>query len=457
MARDIRHFLDDRDFVEAAAEPWQDRARRAIRRNRLAFGSGIAIAACLVAATVISLRFALASERSREEAERTTHYLTREVFGNLGETVPIEPGAQGMDVSVRRVLDVAKSGQSLLTLDPRVKTRVLGAIGQAYLKLGVFDEARSTLLDALGSNAITDAAFVESLKSDLQEIEMRTGPSDAEVLRKAQAHYESCVRAFGREDVKTIDALNLLAGALKNIAGSTPSAELARQRLDQAESYYADVLQGRKSEGSALDCFIAEHNINLVALARARRIRDSHSGESSEQLFEAVLGPRRTLTRRMERDLGPDHWQTLASRAEELTLLMLAGHNDEALHAYPELIREMRARLGFLNWRTVDATAQWARSLRVAKRYREAGSTYLLAFESSVMTRPPWHPDSRNCLLGLVGCSELAGDYEAALIALRRGLKASFDARNAAMSDEDRRLCERYQRELASRMLAMFQ
>lgn len=457
MARDIRHFLDDRDYVEAAAEPWRDRARRAIRRNRLAFGSGLVIAACLVAATAISLRFAMVAEKSRDEAERTTLYLTQEVFGNLGETIPTEPGARGMDVSVRRVLDVARKGPSLLALDPRVKPRVLGAIGQAYLKLGVFDEARSALLDALGSGTISDPTLVESLKSDLQDIEMRTGPSDAEVLRKAQAHYENCLRAFGRDDAKTIDALNLLAGALKNSALSTERAELARQRLDQAESYYADVLQGRGSAGNTLDCFIVEHNMNLVALVRARRIRDSHPGESSEPLFEAVLGPRRTLTRRMERDLGPEHWQTLASRAEELTLLMLAGHNDEALQAYPALVREMRSQLGFLNWRTVDATAQWARSLKVTKRYREAGFTYLLAFETSIMTRPPWHADSRNCLLGLVGCSELAGDYESALLALRRGLKASFDARASVMTDENRRLCERYQRDLASRMLAMFQ
>ncbi len=43
MAQDIRNFLEDRDFAEAAAEPRRDKIRRHIRRHRPAYAAGLLI------------------------------------------------------------------------------------------------------------------------------------------------------------------------------------------------------------------------------------------------------------------------------------------------------------------------------------------------------------------------------------------------------------------------------
>jgi eukaryotic-like serine/threonine-protein kinase len=72
MATDIRNYLEDKDFVEAAPEPWSDRAGRWIKRHKMPFVAAVLIAVSLVAG-IITTWAMWQAERARAAAVAATN------------------------------------------------------------------------------------------------------------------------------------------------------------------------------------------------------------------------------------------------------------------------------------------------------------------------------------------------------------------------------------------------
>jgi len=76
MARDIRNYLEDKDFDEAAAEPRWDKAIRRIKRHKLAYASAALIALSLIGGiTATTWQWQIAQANEQRAETQTTHAL----------------------------------------------------------------------------------------------------------------------------------------------------------------------------------------------------------------------------------------------------------------------------------------------------------------------------------------------------------------------------------------------
>jgi serine/threonine protein kinase len=400
MAQDIRNYLNDSPLI-AGPESRSYRARKFVRKHRLGVGVGTLIAATLIAATIVSVRFGLAEQRARREAQ-TQREIAEEVnrFLNDDLLLSVDPEVGGIDTKViELVTPAADSLAKRFAAQPAVEARLAYSLGAAFLALGSPENATPLLERALKARAEgLDDVFRAEVGSKLTEATYRVqaGGSAEEAVKLARVRFDSALKTFGPDDTKTIDAQNHLGGALKS----------ARQ-LDEARSVYTDVLaRRRKALGEKdVDVLITRHNLNLILLleARAKRKEDA---EASKPLFEAALKERQEITRATEASLGSVHPQTLATLAEECGLLSESGKPEEAIVIYPGLIDRQRNVLGFSHWRTIETTARFGSALKRVGRVPDSIDQLMLGLEGTRSVRGPLFGDTFGITDFLVSCLE---------------------------------------------------
>ncbi len=142
LAADLERHLEDRP-VEASPPTLRYRLGKLIRRHRLGVAAGALAAATLMLGLIVA-GFGLATARQEaRNARQVADFLT-------GMFRSLDPGAPVAATSVRDVLD-----QSVARLagrfedQPRVRARLLLAIGRANATLGSRAEARDLLEEAL--------------------------------------------------------------------------------------------------------------------------------------------------------------------------------------------------------------------------------------------------------------------------------------------------------------------
>ena len=138
LGRDIRNYLEDRDFIEAAVEPRRDRLLRNIRNNRLPYAAAAAVFTALVvgiAGTTVQWRRAEWQER-RTTAERDRALVVTTFIKDLLKGV--DPEAAGGVVTARHLLKAAEERLSEtpeLRDDPETRAEIGEALASAFRNL----------------------------------------------------------------------------------------------------------------------------------------------------------------------------------------------------------------------------------------------------------------------------------------------------------------------------------
>ncbi len=138
FGRDIRNYLEDRDFVEAAAEPRRDRILRNIRNNKLPYAAASAVLLALVVGiigTTVQWRRAELQER-RATAERDRSALVTTFIKDLLKGV--DPENAGGMVTARHLLKAAEQRLNEtpeLRDDPETRAEIGEAIASALRNL----------------------------------------------------------------------------------------------------------------------------------------------------------------------------------------------------------------------------------------------------------------------------------------------------------------------------------
>jgi len=149
MAQDIRNYLADRDFVEAAAEPRTQKVLRNIKRHR---GSYSAVAVVLIAVSLAGswgYRESLARRDAMQQQRASAEVLRLFTQDLIAEASPEEAGRQ---MTVEELLDGAAerlNDPERIPLHPTSERSLRAAIGQTYVALGNYDKAEPHLDSAL--------------------------------------------------------------------------------------------------------------------------------------------------------------------------------------------------------------------------------------------------------------------------------------------------------------------
>src|SRR3954469_2473853 len=324
------------------------------RRNRaLAIGLAVLLAIAGVGKYTWDLRQERDAAVRAQQAAELSRRQGDEIAGFLTDLFKVsDPGeARGSAVTARELLDQgARRIRRDLQGQPPVQARLLDTIGQVYFKLGLYDEARPLLEDALkirrqpGGDPLDLSISLEHLAL-VDQAQSRT---------EAEARFQEALRlrekALGRRHPGVAKLLSNL-GVFYAMRGEMPRAEgLFREALAIREatlgSWHPDValslnnlgmarasqgdrkqaeamlLRGLKIRERALPPDHPDLAANLEALAVL--YQDQRRAAESEHLHRRALAV-------WERTLGPEHPRTaliLTNLAN--TLAMQAGKGGEA-------------------------------------------------------------------------------------------------------------------------------
>jgi non-specific serine/threonine protein kinase/serine/threonine-protein kinase len=408
MAADIRNYLSDLPLM-AGPESRAYRARKFVSKHRVGVGVALFAAAVLGAATVVSVRFAIAESRARAQA-LTQKQIAEEVnrFLNDDLLLSVDPEVGGIDTKVIDLVAPAAESLSKRFGDkPAVEARLAYTLGAAYVALGAPEAATPLLERALKARADgLDDVFRAEVGAKLTEATYRvqSGTSAEAAVKLARDRFDAALKAYGPDDRKTLDMQNQLGGSLK-----------AARELSEARAVYDDVLARRRRVlgEASIDVLITRHNLNLVGLLEARAIR-AKDKDAAAARFASTLDERRAITRDTIAALGETHPQTLATVAEECGLLSESGKPEEAVDRYPALIERQRSVLGFSHWRTIETTARYGAALKRTGRLENAIDLLTLGLEGTRSVRGPLFGDTMGITDFLVTCLEEAQRFDKA-------------------------------------------
>ncbi len=387
LSEDLRRYLVGLP-VEARQGGWAYHGGRFIRRNKLAVAMLLLVLGVGVATSTLWWR----AERERAEAVRQRG--RAESVSRFLEQIFDGAPVSGRDstLSVRELLD---RGRQRLTRDlealPAVRAELAGTLGNVYTDLGLYEEGRELLAEAVRSRRAHrgehaelavdvnnlgrllyragDHDAAESFFRQALAIRLRLGQGDAEVAvaranlasilsyrgayEEAESHYRQLLafreRTYGREDSRVASILYSL-GSLHFRSGDPEAAEPLLRRA----------LAIRRQTYGAHDTRVA-----TVEGTPGRVLFERGDSAGARRRFEEALAVRRNL-------LGDEHPHVAVTR-RDLAMLLLADGDvaaaGEALAAALAVLRRTRSAGDVALASTESVYGAWLVALG---RYQEA-------------------------------------------------------------------------------------
>lgn len=301
LANDLERYLGDLP-IEARPPTAGYLLRKFVRRHRALTASALVVSLALVAAAVVSARFALSEKAARLNAEEQTAAFeaTNRFLEDLLTAADPEK-AQGQPMSVRQIIDRARvSLDQQQNLPPSARVLAAVALAQTYTQLG--DTAQGMAL--------------------LDEAEKRTAGEPINAFASAK--------------------LRLVRGLVQT------------QLPDMAAAY--ETLKPLLTPEPPADKALARIWIDARATAANTQFALGHLDEAGR--YMDGLGDLST------RLLGANDVSTFAARANEITLLYQNGKLPEARQALEEMLPRMDASIGELHAYTLIMRQQLALVLR---------------------------------------------------------------------------------------------
>jgi serine/threonine protein kinase/tetratricopeptide (TPR) repeat protein len=392
LAEDIERWMAD-EPVSAWSEPLRRRARRWARRHRsLVTGAAATLLAGVVSLGGVAAVQARSNLRLREANEATGRALdeARSAKRATDKALSQSEEARRQAVAVSRFLveafrkpDPSRDGRELKVIElldgatekldseyagaPGIKGELLGALGETYQGLGLYDKAAAAHERALEVRRTTvgpDHPDALTTSNQLAHAYLAAGRPSAAIglLEKARAPMEL---KLGPDHAETLNGMGLLGMAY--LAEGSPSRAvpiledvLAKARVKLGPDHpqtledvraLATAYQEAGQLARAVPLFEAafarrratlgpEHpgtlnSMNDLALA----YHYDHQASRSMPLYEEALG-------KMRAKYGPDHPDTLTTMNNLALAYVAAGRATGAIPVLEEALARMTTRLG---------------------------------------------------------------------------------------------------------------
>ncbi len=361
LAADIARHLNHEPVLARPASVGY-RARKYVRRHRVAVGVVCALIVLLAAFAVLEAVQLRRITRERDRANRITDFMT----GMFKVSDPSE--ARGNRATAREILDKASSQiDSGLARDPELQTQLMMTMGLVYENLGLYDRAESLYSKAASIRLQqfgpeNDGTLIAQTRVAWELGHLGRYRESETLLRKV---IEIRTRRYGLKNRDTLGAMSFLSIVLGDEGHFAESEALARQVLDVRRRLLGDSnpdtlatmnhlalalnQEGKWPEAEKLDreevntYRQTEGNDSPDALREAENLGTvlDHEGRypEAERLLRETLSTERHV-------LGPDHPTTIWSMSNLAEVLTDEGKLEEAQSLEEQVLAAQTRLLG---------------------------------------------------------------------------------------------------------------
>jgi serine/threonine-protein kinase len=370
LLEDLRRHREGRT-VRARPDTWRYRLGKALRRHAVAVTAGAAIAVLLViSSTIIAVQAGhVARERDAARTEaRTAERVTRFLVDIFTDSAPTRGSTHDV-----RALDVLDRGAARIEHElhdePRVRARLLSAIGTLYSRYG--EEARATTyledaLTLLDRHQDRESLIWAATALELAQATVEDGYSPGEVAAVERAHaiYR---REHGDDHPATVTSLYLLASACMWSGDMARSRELFDRALDGFDALPADTSRSWVQLANSMSIVLFAREETDRALALLERADPVAAATDDFATRVAIKGHLASIY--ADRGWTDD----LARVADDYLALSRRAYGDGSTHMTWPLV--MAGRLAHAQGRLEDARRHLQQGLDIleADEHRPAG------------------------------------------------------------------------------------
>ena len=387
------------------------------RRWQMAAVAGLVLVAFFLAFQ----NFRIGEERDRANREAETARQTLDLLVSLFEVS--DPGQSlGETVTAREILDRGATEVSGRVEDPSIRGRLLDTLGVIYQKLGLFEDARPLLEEALASRrqdlgdedpgtaevldhlvmvAMGQGNLEEAVQLNDEALEIRRqalGPHHPKVAESLERSALMWAQQGRREEAEALyrEVIDLREGALgpEDLSVASALVDLAflldeQGRLDEAETLHRRALTIRESQ-------LGEEHHDVALILGGLGILHDRRGEydQAREVYERAI-------RISQKVLGANHHQTATQKMNLASLLVRQGENglaeplyQEAREAFETIMNPNHVRLG-------EVYGNLGFFYTGLGRFEEAYESLERAQQIFAAAFGPEHPAVATCLAGL--------------------------------------------------------
>jgi eukaryotic-like serine/threonine-protein kinase len=391
FSEDIRRYLAGLP-VMARKDTVRYRAGKFVSRHKAGVFATAGMLALLIAAVFVSSSMAVRASRAEREARAVNDFLQNDLLAQASASAQSGSRAKpDPNLKVRTALDrAAASITGKFGGQPDVEASIRDTIGQTYLDLGLYPEARIQLQRARdlyrrtvgNENAKTlrvaghlgYAAYLQGNYSEAESLLQKT----LEIQR----------RVLGIENPDTLHSMNQLATVYGAQGKNTQAAELHSQTVDIQRRVFGpehpDTLNSMN--GLAID---------YEALGKYPQ---------AESLYKETLEIRRRV-------LGVEHPNTLSSMNNLANIYGDQSKYAQAEPLYSETLEIRRRVLGSEHPETVTSMLNLATDYHYEGKYAQAEALHNQALGVSRRLFGPAHPYTLTCMNNLAAVYAAEGRY----------------------------------------------
>jgi tetratricopeptide (TPR) repeat protein len=391
LAADIRRHLADEPITARPASAGYQLEKFA-RRHKAVVTAAAVVFVVLVGGIVVSTRAAVKARRAEQAAQAVNDFLQDDLLAQASAST--QAGARTRpdpDLKVRTALDRAATRiDGKFEKQPEAEAAIRDTIGQTYIDLGLYTEARGQLERALALH------------------QRMLGAEDTKTLKTMR----SLGRAFDAQG-KYVEAVALLSKALeiqRRLLGSdhpdtlSSMYGLARVYRNQGKYLQAEVLYSQTLDirRRVLGPQHPDTLASMTSLAGAYFSQGKYA--QAEALFEQSLEIQRRV-------LGPEHPTTLFSMVNLASTYNVLGKYAQAEPLYRQNLEIRRRILGPEHPDTLQSVNNLANVYNAENKYDEAEALYSQNLEVQRRVLGREHPDTLYPMSGLANIYIQEGKY----------------------------------------------
>jgi non-specific serine/threonine protein kinase/serine/threonine-protein kinase len=404
LARDLERYLAG-EAVEAGPPSAAYRLKKFAGRHRKGLAMAATIVVLLVAAVVVSTWMAVRASRAEAASTAVNDFLRDDVLAQAGAAAQARTSARpDPDLKVRTALDRAAARiRGKFTDQPLVEASIRQTIGNAYVELGLYNEAEPQLTRALelrrralGDQHQDTAASMNTLAWSYE----RSG-ADAKAESLFSQALETRRRILGENHIDTLRSMMALGATYERLG-----------KYAQGEALLLKTLAGEERLLGPDDPDTMSTRNNLIVVY-------SSQGKYGDAVPLAI-----TLLESRRRLLGEQHPDTLTSMQNLAALYHIQHMYAQAEPLYLKAIDLSRRVLGEEHVTTLNEVSNLAELYADQGRFSESEALYVKALDIARRTLGEEHRRTIVASSGLAGMYADQGKYVQAESLFERAVAA---------------------------------